>query len=126
MNSSITSYMETNVISVELDDSAKKVSEVLDENKLSCVPVLTPDGAIFGVVSATDLVHFDTLYVNPKLERAWELCTHKVIEVSPDISIEQAGAIMVKEKIHHLIVMQDGSFKGILSATDVIKAYLDS
>ncbi|MEE1674218.1 CBS domain-containing protein [Agarivorans aestuarii] len=71
MNSSITSYMETNVISVELDDSAKKVSEVLDENKLSCVPVLTPDGAIFGVVSATDLVHFDTLYANPKLERAW-------------------------------------------------------
>jgi CBS domain-containing protein len=118
--------METNVISVELDDSAKKVCEVLDENKLSCVPVLTPDGAIFGVVSATDLVHFDTLYANPKLERAWELCTHKVIEVSPDISIEQAGTIMVKEKIHHLIVMQDGSFKGILSATDVIKAYLDS
>lgn len=33
---------------------------------------------------------------------------------------------MVKEKIHHLIVMQNGSFKGILSATDVIKAYLDS
>ncbi|MGY5449972.1 CBS domain-containing protein [Agarivorans sp. MS3-6] len=125
MNSRVTSFMESNVISVELDDSAEKVCEVLDANKLHCVPVLTPDGKIFGVISATDLVHFNTLHVNPKLEHAWELCTHKVIEVAPDMSVQEAGELMVKEKVHHLVVMEGTFFIGIVSATDILRAYLN-
>ncbi|WP_220718720.1 CBS domain-containing protein [Agarivorans litoreus] len=124
MSTQISSFMETNVIGVALDDSVEKVCQVLDDNKLCCVPVFSPDGAIFGVISASDLVHFSTLRANPKLEHAWELCTHRVIEVAPDISIQQAAEIMSYEKIHHLIVTEGSTCVGIVSASDVLSAFL--
>jgi CBS domain-containing protein len=124
MNNTITSVMEAVVITAGLDDTVHQVEEVLDSYKLSCVPVIDPKGKCFGVISATDLVHFHTVRRNPMAERAWEVCTHKTIEVSPGITVHEAAELMVKNKIHHLVVTENKLIKGIASSIDLIRECL--
>ena len=107
MRKPITSLIGESVITVELNDTVETVEKVLDSNQLSCVPVINAQGECFGVISAPDLVHFHNARKNPIAERAWEMCTHKTIEVSPDISVKDAAALMVKNNIHHLVVIED-------------------
>ena len=121
MKKKITSLIEENVITVELNDTVETVEKVLDSHHLSCVPVINAKGECFGVISAPDLVHFHNARKNPIAERAWEMCTHKIIEVGPDISVKEAAELMVKNNIHHLVVVEDGSINGIVSSIDILR-----
>lgn len=125
MNNSISAIMEKNIIAVELDDTVEYAGKILDSHKLSCMPVIDAKGKCFGVISATDFVHFYNTHKNPKAKHAWEVCTHKVIEVSPDISVKEASELMVKNKIHHLVVTENYAIKGIVSSIDLIKGLLN-
>ena len=124
MRKQITSLIGENVITVKLNDSVETVEKVLDSNQLSCVPVINTQGECFGVISAPDLAHFHNARKNPIAERAWEMCTHKIIEVSSDISVKEAAELMVKNNIHHLVVVEDGSIKGIVSSIDILRGYI--
>ncbi len=121
MNNLIISFMEKNIIAVDLDDTVDHVEEILVSHKLSFVPVIDPNGKCFGVISAIDFLHFHIKHKNPKAEYAWEVCTHKTIEVSPAMSIKEASELMVKNKIHHLLVTENNAIKGIVSSVDIIR-----
>ena len=124
MNDRITSVMERNVVAVDLNDDAETVEQVMDSNDLSCVPVINADGDCFGVISAPDLVHFHQARKNPMAERAWEMCTHKIIEADADITIKQAAQLMLQHNIHHLVITENGNMQGIVSSLDIMRGYL--
>ena len=124
MRKQITSLIEENVITVKLNDTVETVEKVLDSHQLSCVPVINTEGECFGVISAPDLVHFHNARKNPIAERAWEMCTHKIIEVSSDISVKEAAQLMVENNIHHLVIVEDGSIQGIVSSIDILRGYV--
>ena len=121
MNNSITSIMEKNIITVGLDDTVEYAGELLGSHEFSCMPVVDSEGKCFGVISATDFLHFYNAHKKPKAEHAWEVCTHNVIEVSPDVSVKEASELMVKNKIHHLVVTENNAIKGIVSSIDIIR-----
>ncbi|MGB5330491.1 MAG: CBS domain-containing protein [Gammaproteobacteria bacterium] len=126
MNKQITSLIEESVITVALNDTVETVEKVLDSHHLSCVPVINAQGECFGVISAPDLVHFHNARKNPISERAWEMCTHKTIAVSADISVKEAAELMVENNIHHLVVVEDGLVRGIVSSIDILRGALSS
>ena len=118
--------MEKNIVIAELDDTAEHVTQILDSHKLSCVPVVDSNGKCFGVISASDFIHFYNAHKNPKALHAWEICTHKIIEVSPDISINEASELMLKNQIHHLVVTETetNTINGIISSIDLLREFL--
>ena len=124
MDNSVTSLMEKNVVEVGIDDTVARVEEILDSNKLSCVPVIDADGKCFGVISAPDLVHFHRLRKISQTAHAWEVCTHKVIEIAPTISVGDAAELMIEHKIHHLVVTDQDAIKGVVSSIDIVKRCL--
>ena len=125
MDNSITSIMEKHIVIADLDDTAEHVAEILDTHKLSCVPVVEPDGKCFGVISASDFIHFYNTHKNPKAAHAWEICTHTIIQVSPDISIEEASELMLKNQIHHLVITETNRISGIISSIDLLRVCLN-
>ena len=124
MDKTISSLMTRNILTVGTDDTVDRVEAIMDSHKLSCVPVIDSQGGCFGVISSSDLLHFHVLHKNQKAERAWEVCTHKVIEVGPDISVKEAVELMVRNKIHHIVVVENKSIKGIVSSIDIVSEYL--
>jgi len=118
--------MEKNIVIADIDDTAERVIEILDSHKLSCVPIVESNGNCFGVISATDFIHFYNAHKNPKAVHAWEICTHKIIEVNSDISIEQASKLMIENKIHHLVITEARKIVGIISSIDLLRESLEN
>ena len=97
---------------------------VVSSHKLSAVPVVDAENGIFGIISSRDLLKFFVEKKNPKSVRAWELCSHKIVSVSPDTSDLEVAELMIQNKIHHILVTENGTLKGIVSALDFVRQYV--
>ncbi|WP_164880935.1 CBS domain-containing protein [Aestuariirhabdus litorea] len=125
MERAIQAIIQQPVVCVGADDSIESVQQTLDKNRLHCVPVLDAQGGCFGVISAQDLVHFHVLNKNAKAERAWEACSHKVIEVASGASVREVAELMMAHHIHHVLIMEAGDILGIVSSVDIIRHCFD-
>jgi signal-transduction protein with cAMP-binding, CBS, and nucleotidyltransferase domain len=119
------SYMMTkSVWTVDSQDTVEHVEEILSSHRISSVPVVDSKGVIFGIISASDLVRFHAAQNNSKAVRAWEIGTHKPLEVGPTAPIGEVARLMAKNKIHHVVVSEHGSIMGIVSSLDFIEQYV--
>jgi signal-transduction protein with cAMP-binding, CBS, and nucleotidyltransferase domain len=124
MNRLISHMMTKSVWIANTEDTIEKVEDLLSSHRLSSVPVVDADGAIFGIISAPDLVLFHTQRKNPKAIRAWEICTYKPIEVGPSTSIGEVAVLMLKNKIHHVVVTENKKVQGFVSSLDFVEQYV--
>jgi CBS domain-containing protein len=124
MDKPIASLMNKHIVIVNIDDTIDKVEKIMDMHKADCVMVMDFKNGCFGVITYPDIVRFYEAGRNPKTEQAWELCTHTVIEVSPNTSAREAAELMLKNKIHHIVVTDNKLIKGIVSAIDFVAEYL--
>jgi len=124
MDKPISYMMRKSVWTVDSEDTVERVEELLSSHRLSSVPVVDSKRAIFGIISASDLVNFHAARKNPKAVRAWEICTYKPIEVGPTATIGEVARLMVKNKIHHVVVSENGSIVGFVSSLDFVEQYV--
>jgi acetoin utilization protein AcuB len=86
------------------------------------LPVVT-NGTLIGIVTDRDTRlhagHLERTRVNGAM-------TEKVRTVSPFITMEEAAQIMLKFQIGGLPVVENGQLVGIITASDVMKAFLDT
>jgi len=161
--------MTTDVVSVPPDATLREVAEVLAERQVSGAPVVD-GGRVVGVITATDLVRFESPEAAPRprrpaqggreerqpepppgfvaelwaepgpevLERflesrsmeadpldrhtAAEIMTRDVVALPPDAEIHVAAERMLRERVHRVLVMEDGRLAGVVSSTDVLRA----
>lgn len=124
MDKPISLIMNKHTTTVDISDTIDKVQQIMKAHKYSCVPVIDPNHSCFGVICYLDILRFHELGRNPKAERAWELCTHRVIEVSPDTSVRETAELMIKNKIHHIVITENELITGIVSSIDFVREYL--
>ncbi len=116
MNVKVNELMSKSVISAEPHHSVEHVRALLDNNRISSVPVVDSDGKPVGVVSATDLAH-DLKAGTP----VNHIMTDKVYTVPQYDDVSTAARVMRNHKIHHLAVTHEQKVVGILSAFDLLK-----
>jgi len=121
----VTSIMEENVVTVGINDPVAKVQQVMSLG-LSCIPVLDTREKCFGVISCSDLTHFELLERNPKIEKAWEICSHRVITIDVDTTIAQACSLLLEHGVHHLVVTRKQVIAGIISSLDLVRYLYDT
>lgn len=124
MERSISRIMRKTVRTVWSEDTVEKVDAFLGAHGLSSVPVVDGKGAVFGIISAGDLVRFHAAKKNAKAVRAWELCTYKPVEVGPATPEREVAQLMLKKKIHHVLVTERGVLKGVVSSLDFVEQYV--
>lgn len=124
MDKPISLLMNKHITTVDINDTIDQVEKIMDSHKSTCALVIGSDQSCFGVISYPDIVHFHERGKNPKTERAWELCTHMVIEVSPDTSARETAKLMLKHKINHIVITENKIIKGIVSSIDFVGEYL--
>ena len=105
-------------------DTLESVEELMARHRLSSVPVVDDRGVIFGIISGSDLLHFRERRGNPKAVRAWELCTYRPIEVNASASAREVAQLMIKHKIHHVVVTEKREVVGFISALDFVEQFL--
>lgn len=120
----ISHIMKKSVWTVDTEDSIEQVEELLGAHHLSCVPVVDSQGVLFGIISASDLVLFHAARKSAKAARAWEICTYKPIVVDPATQIGEVASLMVKNRIHHVVVSENKRMAGIVSSLDFVEQYM--
>ena len=121
MEHPISNLMTREIWTVGSEDTIDRVEHIFALHNLSAAPVVDDAGSLFGVISSYDLLHFTAARRNPRATRAWELCSYKPIAVSPDTPISHVARMMLTNKMHHVLVVEEGQLKGIVSTIDFVK-----
>ena len=136
--------MTAEVVVAEPDTSVNLVARLMAGRDISGVPVVE-DGRLVGIVTELDLIVRNTRLEPPAFfalldaripletpthyrERirhmlgtlARDVMTEKVVSVGPDEELESLAAIMVKQRVNPLPVVEDGRLVGIVSRSDII------
>jgi CBS domain-containing protein len=126
MNKPVSTIMQKIVLPVAMNDTVSEVEAMLKSHRISCAPVYNDeDGKVLGIITVSDLSRLHAAGRDAGQIKAWEICSYHPVEVAPETPIAKVAELMLEHRIHHVIVMQDGSMKGIVSSLDFVKLALD-
>jgi len=125
MERPISALMEAHVATVKMDSTVESLQRALAESRLSRIPVVDPQGDVYCIVSASDIELFRTQKRDPKRVRAWELCNHPLIKVTPDQTVRDVARLMIGKGVPDAIVMSgDRTVHGTVSSLDIMAELL--
>ena len=116
MNVKVNDLMTGSVVTAQPHMSVEHVRGLLENNRISSLPVVDSDGRPVGVVSATDLAR--DLKPGSPINR---LMTEKVYTVPKYDDVSIAARVMRNHRIHHVVVTHEQAVVGVLSAFDLLK-----
>ena len=117
----VTRWMTKNPVVVDSKDSLATVRRKMDKDNFHRVPVVD-DGKLVGIVSDRDLRQHIGSLEDVKVNGAM---TKMVVSVAPTTMLEQAANLLVKHKIGGLPVVEQGKVVGIITATDLLRAFAE-
>lgn len=112
--------MTTPVIITQRNVRIKHLKEKLARKHINAVPVLEDDGTISGIVTTTDII--GALDENQPVQ---DIMSDRVHIALKNNRVKDAAAMMAKNNVHHLVVMEDGDVVGMLSALDIVRVYAE-
>ena len=138
--------MSQNAVTVNTNTSIRDLAALLLAHKISGAPVTDDNGKVIGVVTESDLIfqnkkiHLPTavaildafLFLErpEKLEKelkkiagskVGDICSHDLISVTPETSLEELATLMAEKKIHTLPVMSGDNLVGVIGKSDIIR-----
>lgn len=126
MDSKVSTFAIKDMFCVDMEYAVIDLIKSLAKVSLTAVPVLDSSGKCFGIVSATDVFKLIASGGNIESVKAWEICSHTVIYVDPNISAIQACRVMRENNIHHLMVGDINEPVGIVSTMDIVEKLIQS
>ena len=114
--------MRRPVASVRPEASVAEIARLMDRRRIGAAPVVGHTGALVGIVSKTDLVRHQTGQNGG--ETAADVMTPWVVSYEMDTPVEEIVAQMVRKRIHHVVITQEGAPVGIVSTLDVLRSWL--
>ena len=112
--------MHRGIVTCPPSASIREVAELLSAHRVHCAVVAeSSDGAVWGIVSALDLMRGLGSAVPLT---AGNLAVFEPVTVDPRDDLSRAAHLMAEHDVAHLIVVADGSPVGILSTLDVADA----
>jgi signal-transduction protein with cAMP-binding, CBS, and nucleotidyltransferase domain len=109
--------------SVETEPSAMDVTKSMIKNGVGSVVIVDSGNKPIGIITERDLLKkIFASGKSPKDITAKDIMSSPVITVQAIDSVETASAVMTKNRIKRLVVLeQDGSLAGVLSVTDITR-----
>lgn len=137
--------MTRDVISVTPETPLRQLAEVLNEHRISGVPVVDSAGTCIGVVSEADLLAkqvsrpptrrspFEWIFGehhDPEEARrraavtAVQAMSSPAVTIDVDRPLREAAALMVDRNVNRLPVVSAGKLVGVITRADLVRAYL--
>ena len=133
--------MTTSVVTVGPDASVREIATKLLENRISALPVVDNDGQILGIVSEGDLMRRPEIgtgrrhswwlalfeegaraneYIKSHGNLARDVMTRDLVTVPPDTSAGEIAALLERNRIKRVPVLDDGKLVGIVSRANLL------
>ncbi|KUO06235.1 CBS domain-containing protein [Streptomyces caeruleatus] len=135
----VSDVMTHTVVAVGSEAPFKEIVELLNQWKVSALPVLAGEGRVVGVVSEADLLPKEefrngnepagdpTGQLKAAALTAGELMSTPAVTVHADASLAEAARIMARRHVKRLPVVDGvGLLQGVVSRSDLLKVFLRS
>ena len=126
--------MSPDPVVLTVDDELSLAHDIMSLGRIRHLPVVE-GSKLVGIISQRDLFRaslasvlgddYDKNREHLKSIKIKEIMVKNVISVSPDMSLQEAGRIMLKEKIGCLPVVEDGKLVGLITETDLLSFLID-
>lgn len=118
--------MTRDPVVVRADTSLKEAAGLLDQYRISGLPVVDAAGVLVGVLSQTDLVRAratEHLWTNWPGLAVRHLMTQPALTIAVSASLGEAARLMEERHVHRLVVVADDGRSpiGIVSTTDLVR-----
>ena len=113
------------VLTVGPGHTLREAARQMADRRVGAAVVMDPEGEGPGILTERDVLVSLGRGEDPDAERVCDHLTADVVYATPDWSLEQAAAEMVRGSFRHLIVMQGGEVTGVLSVRDVVRCWTD-
>ena len=131
----VTHRMTRNPITISPDTSFPDAFRTIREQGIRYLPVLDRKARLVGIVTQTDLLQaspsaattlavFEMNYLLAHLQVSEVMS--QPITVPEDAPLEEAARIMVEKRIGCLPVVREGKLVGIITETDIFKAFVET
>ena len=146
----VKNLMSRTVVSIGSEESMHDAIRLMEDNRVSALPVLDQRNRCVGILTATDLIDLAheideglmDLEKVSNVTRQWlveKLTEHdfehqtvaahmttRVASVDPESTLAHAATEILRHRVHHLPVLDDGQhLLGIISTTDILAAFVE-
>jgi CBS domain-containing protein len=115
--------MSTSTLSVGPTHTLRDAARLMSERRVGAAIVLDPDAPGPAIITERDILDAIGAGQDPDTELVAEHLTRSVVFASPDWSLEEAAAAMVRGNFRHLIVIDGGEICGVLSVRDIVRCW---
>jgi CBS domain-containing protein len=113
------------VATVDPETTVTELLAGLTEHNIGAMVVIGPNG-VEGIVSERDIVRRLHEHGADLLNRrVSEIMTTVVVTCAPGDSVDSLSALMTKNRVRHVPVVEGGQLAGIVSIGDVVKRRMD-
>jgi acetoin utilization protein AcuB len=132
----VSELMTEKVITVMPEDKVDQVFFLFHFESIRHLPVVTEKGTLVGIISDRDIKKVlgprhkmheqqDGTVLTVSARKVRTMMRRDPITIGPDESAADAAAIMVKKKIGALPVIRNKKLIGIITATDILKSFIN-
>jgi CBS domain-containing protein len=111
------------VLTIGPGHTLREAAESMCRRNVGAAVVLDPDAPGPGVLTERDLLRSVAAGQDPDDERVADHLTGNLTFASPEWSLEEAAAAMVRGGFRHLVVVEGGELIGILSMRDIVRVW---
>lgn len=131
--------METKLITAYPTMTLQEAAKLFHDHKITGAPVVDRDGKLVGVVSQSDLVRYryrsdgsfwnaenaaGMLYKQAPIDESRQVgkvMSPVVFSAKEDTPLRDVVRIMVRGRIHRIVILKDGKLCGIVTTIDILK-----
>jgi CBS domain-containing protein len=124
-------FMSGTLVSARPETPLSDIQTIFAARDISAVPVLDDAGGLRGIVTSTDLLRVARVEMAEARQpervivparTAADAMRTAVVTIGDDAEVREAARLMVRHRIHRVVVTRNGRAIGILSARDAMRA----
>jgi CBS domain-containing protein len=113
------------VLTIGPGHTLREAAAAMCRRHVGAAVVLDPEAPGPGVITERDILVAVAKGNDPDAERVADHLTKDLTFASPDWSLEQAAAAMIRGRFRHLVVVDGGELAGILSMRDIVRCWTE-
>lgn len=115
--------MSDTVLTVGPGHTLREAAVLMSERKVGAAVVIDPEAPGPGILTERDILNSVGRGEDVDTERVADHLTSSLVFASPEWSLEEAAAAMVRGRFRHLVVIEAGEIAGVLSVRDIVRCW---
>jgi CBS domain-containing protein len=112
------------VLTIGPAHTLREAARLMSAKRVGAAVVVDAEHSGVGILTERDILDSIGAGQDPDTERAAAHRTSDVVFASPDWTLEQAAATMVRAGFRHLIVLEGNDVTGLLSMRDIVRCWV--